>query len=96
MSKYLNNAIDNHRSSLTSLQEMVKGQINNLKTSYSMLQNQTKEELERQKRFFEPNIMAERKTISDMKTEVQKINAEQLTTKKNALNIEAAMNKVDG
>ena len=52
-----------------------------------MLQNQTREELERQKNFFEPNILTERKTISDMKSDVQKINGEQLTTKKNALNI---------
>ena len=75
---------------------MVKTQINGLKTSYQILQNQIKQELQKQKTFFQPNITIERKLIGDMKVEVQKINGEQLTTKKNALNIQAEVSKMEG
>ena len=45
MSKYLGSAIHNHRLSLAGLQDVVKTQINGLKTSYQILQNQIKEEI---------------------------------------------------
>lgn len=54
-----------------------------------MLQSQTRSELDRMKNLFEPSMNLERKQLSEMKNEVGKINAEQLTTKKNALNCEA-------
>lgn len=50
------------------LQDIVKTQINGLKTSYQIMQNQIKEELEKQMKFFDPNIRSERKIISEMKT----------------------------
>jgi hypothetical protein len=52
--------------------------------------------LEKQKHYFEPNISFERKVIGDMKGEVQKITSEQLSTKKNTLNIEAEISKMEG
>lgn len=43
MSNYLNSAIQSNRESLFGLQELVKAQINGLKTSHQMMQNQIKE-----------------------------------------------------
>lgn len=54
-----------------------------------MLQSQTKEELERLKNLFQPAMNIEKRQLADMKTEVGKINSEQLSTKKVTINCEA-------
>jgi hypothetical protein len=41
---------------------------------------------------FEPAVASEIKKINELKVDVGKINAEQLTTKKFILNLEAAIN----
>ena len=71
------------------LREVSKAQTAELKSSYQLLQSQTREELERLKNIFEPAMNSERKQLAEMKTEVGKVNAEQLTTKKVTLNCEA-------
>lgn len=42
MSKFLTSAIQNHRQGLIGLQDLVRSQINGLKTSYQIMQNQIK------------------------------------------------------
>ena len=66
---------------------MVKSQIGNLKNNTQILQTNVKDEIMLVKGLFEPAVQSEIKKINEMKTEVQKINAEQLTTKKYVLNL---------
>jgi hypothetical protein len=56
-----------------------------------MLQNQTKSEMDRMKSTFEPSMSAERKQLSDLKNEINKINSEQLNAKKHALSCETTI-----
>lgn len=89
MSRFLNDAIYKNRSNLFELRELVKSQIASLKNNTQILQSNIRDETTQLKNLFEPTIAAEVKKINELKTDVGKINAEQLTTKKFLLNLEA-------
>jgi hypothetical protein len=87
MSRFLGDALNKNRMNLFELRELVKGQINSLKNSSQVLQSNIREETTNLKNIFEPAISSEIKKISELKIEVGKVNAEQLTTKKYILNL---------
>jgi hypothetical protein len=87
----LGDALNKNRMNLFELRELVKTQINSLKNSSQLLQSNVREETANLKNVFEPAIAGEIKKIGELKVEVGKINAEQLTTKKYVLNLEAAI-----
>lgn len=92
MSRFLGDALAKNRTSLVGLRELVKTQVSALKNSSQMLQGNVREETERLKRLFDPAAAAQIKKVGELKTEVGKINAEQLTTKKYILNLDAGIN----
>jgi len=91
MGRYLGDAINQNRNNLCSLREVVKNQISGLKNASLILQNNVRDETTQLKNIFEPAISSEIKKINEMKTEVSKINAEQLSTKKFLLNLDASI-----
>ena len=91
MSRFLGDALNKNRSNLLDLRELVKGQIANLKNNTQILQSNIRDETTQLKSLFEPTIATEIKKINELKTDVGKINAEQLTTKKFLLNLEASI-----
>jgi hypothetical protein len=92
MSRFLGDALNKNRSNLLDLREIVKSQINNLKNNTQILQSNIRDESNHLKSLFEPAVASEIKKINELKVDVGKINAEQLTTKKFILNLEAAIN----
>ena len=62
-----------------------------MKSSSISLQDSVRDETNQLKKLFEPAIASEIKKINELKTEVNKINSEQLTTKKHILNLEASI-----
>lgn len=95
MGRFLGDAINKNRAHLYDLREVVKSQISQLKNSSLILQNYVRDETTSLKNIFEPAISSEIKKINEMKTEVSKINAEQLSTKKYILNLEAAISHAE-
>ena len=91
MGRFLGDALGKNRQNLIELRGVVNGQINTLKNNTQMLQNSVRDESGQLKAVFEPATAAQIKKIGELKTEVGKINSEQLTTKKYVLNLEAAI-----
>ncbi len=92
MSRFLGDALNKNRANLLDLREAVKAQISTLKNNTQILQSSVRDETAHLKAVFEPASAAEIKKINELKAEVGKVNAEQLTTKKFLLNLEAAIN----
>ncbi len=69
------------------LRDLVKTQISNLKNNTQILQSNIKDETNQLKALFQPAAAYEVKKINELKVDVNKINAEQLTTKKFILNL---------
>ncbi len=95
MGRFLGDALGKNRQNLLELRGVVNGQINNLKSNTQMLQNSIRDESGQLKAIFEPATAAQIKKISELKTEVGKVNSEQLTTKKYVLNLEASISHAE-
>jgi hypothetical protein len=91
MGRFLGDALNQNRANLINLREVVRTQISGLKNSSLILQNNIRDETTQLKNLFEPTITSEIKKINELKTEVGKVSAEQLTTKKFILNLEASV-----
>ena len=91
MGRFLGDALHQNKTNLFELRQVVKSQITNLKNSTLILQNNIRDETTQLKNIFEPAVSAEIKKINELKGEVNKINSEQLTTKKYILNLQAAI-----
>lgn len=91
MGRFLGDAINQNRANLHNLREAVKNQTSSLKNSSLILQNNVRDETTQLKNLFEPAISTEIKKINELKSEVSKINAEELSTKKYILNLEASI-----
>ena len=87
MGRFLGDALSKNRANLLELRELVKNQIASLKNSTQIMQSNIKEETDQLKALFQPAVTAEVKKIQELKLEVSKVNAEQLTTKKFILNL---------
>lgn len=91
MGRFLGDALSHNRHHLLELRSAVTGQISSLKSNTQLLQNTIRDESSHLKAVFEPATAAQIKKVNEFKTEVAKINSEQLTTKKFVLNLEAAI-----